>query len=128
MTKPTDEATLDKPTATFYRDSVRFQPSYGIEGNPEIAICFCQDHPKLGCAGVVTTEVLVKNEDGSFETRNTLYVPTDEPRPVEPFTDLGYGEQRCNSCGMVLWSLSTRHSRHFQGCEYVANLSQEAQQ
>lgn len=117
--------TTTKPTATFYRDSVKFQPSYGIEGNPEIAVCFCHEHPEIGCAGVVTSPVIKKNEDGSFETHNTLYVPIDAPRPEEAFTDLGYGDQRCNSCGMVLWALSARHGRHFKGCKYVESLRQE---
>lgn len=33
------------------------------------------DHPYLGRDIISTSEVLKVNDDGSFETRNTLYVP-----------------------------------------------------
>lgn len=36
---------------------------------------YALDHPLLGRDIVRTSEVLKINDDGSFETRNTLYVP-----------------------------------------------------
>lgn len=37
------------------------------------------DHPRLGvCPNVRTSTVLKKFPDGSFETRNTMYVPATE--------------------------------------------------
>jgi histidinol phosphatase-like PHP family hydrolase len=33
------------------------------------------NHPKLGKTYVITSEVIEKYNDGSFETRNTFYLP-----------------------------------------------------
>lgn len=43
--------------------------------NIKFASVFALDHPKLGSCQVNTSEVLLVREDGSFETRNTQYVP-----------------------------------------------------
>lgn len=46
-------------------------------GETEVAGLFAViNHPKLGqCFDVRTSQVLNKFSDGSFETRNTMYVP-----------------------------------------------------
>lgn len=42
------------------------------------------DHPRLGvCPNVRTSTVLKKFPNGSFETRNTMYVPATEQMKVE---------------------------------------------
>lgn len=42
------------------------------------------DHPRLGiCPNVRTSTVLKKFPDGSFETRNTVYVPATEEMKSE---------------------------------------------
>jgi len=41
----------------------------------EVAHVYALDHPRLGRQHVRTSEVLHKFDDGSFETRNTIYKP-----------------------------------------------------
>lgn len=64
-----------KPTVVFI-NGVQFDtdlfPGY------EVAHVQTLDHPVLGSGRVRTSEVLKKFEDGSFETRNTMYVPYKE--------------------------------------------------
>lgn len=43
-----------------------------------IAKVYAVDHPKLPTGVVWTSAVIKKNEDGSFETLNTLYKPYKE--------------------------------------------------
>ena len=65
---------MDKPVVHFLGDPAFFD--YG--GNPEwpVASLYALDHPILGTGPVVHTSVIVKkNEDGSFETLNTIYKP-----------------------------------------------------
>ena len=54
------------------------QPHYWMwDANNEVAsLELVLDHPYLGdCPSVRTSTVLEKFSDGSFETRNTMYVP-----------------------------------------------------
>ena len=44
----------------------------------QYASVFAEDHPRLGREWVITSLVVKKNEDGSFETMNTIYVPVKE--------------------------------------------------
>jgi hypothetical protein len=44
----------------------------------EVAYLFALDHPRLGCRPVRTSRVLKMNDDGSFETLNTIYKPAPE--------------------------------------------------
>lgn len=48
------------------------------EGYVEYARVFGLDHPILGTDTIRTSIVVKKHDDGSFETLNTLYVPTEE--------------------------------------------------
>lgn len=48
------------------------------EGYVEYARVFGLDHPVLGADIIRTSIVVKKNDDGSFETLNTLYVPEKE--------------------------------------------------
>jgi hypothetical protein len=48
------------------------------EGCYEKAIVYGLDHPILGRDTIHTSIVIKKHDDGSFETLNTLYVPTEE--------------------------------------------------
>ena len=48
------------------------------EGCYEKARVFGVDHPIIGRDIIHTSIVVKKNDDGSFETLNTLYVPTEE--------------------------------------------------
>jgi hypothetical protein len=60
-----------KPLVKFFRTVVA-----PVEGRA--AVIFTVDHPLLSNSGVrpsVTSTVLKVNEDGSFETLNTIYVP-----------------------------------------------------
>jgi hypothetical protein len=57
------------------------QPQYWMwDSKNEVAgLLFVFDHPYLGaCPDVRTSTVLKKFPDGSFETRNTMYVPATE--------------------------------------------------
>jgi hypothetical protein len=79
--------TQDKPTVRFSGDPVFYlvklpliyQNIYGQymdkEGYVEYARVLGLDHPVLGADNIRTSIVLKKNDDGSFETLNTLYVP-----------------------------------------------------
>ena len=42
------------------------------------ASVFALDHPKLGRGWVRTSKVISRNSDGSFETRNSIYVPAKD--------------------------------------------------
>lgn len=48
------------------------------EGCYERAKVYGLDHPFLGEDEISTSIIVKKNEDGSFETLNTLYVPAKE--------------------------------------------------
>jgi hypothetical protein len=82
ITKPTVRF-LDKPE--FHRIQltseellVEFAEFLDDDGCYEKAIVFGLDHPILGRDTIHTSIVVKKNEDGSFETLNTLYVPDKE--------------------------------------------------
>ncbi len=57
---------------------VEFAKFLDDEGCYEKAIVFGLDHPILGRDTIHTSIVVKKNDDGSFETLNTLYVPDKE--------------------------------------------------
>lgn len=71
---PTDQ----KPIVSF-SGPARFMvapypdPATGKEWT--FARVYALNHPHLGCDIVRTSEVIKQNDDGSFETRNTRYVP-----------------------------------------------------
>lgn len=113
-----------KPTVRYYRDSLRFFHSMALPDR-ELANVFAIDHPRLGTSGVTTSKVISKGSDGQFETENTLYVACDDTRPEGDFTPFGSGEERCNQCGMILWALSGRLSRHYEGCNFVATFRRD---
>lgn len=75
--------------ATFYTVELApmHQKTYGqyadAEGYVEYASIYGLDHPVLGENTIRTSIVVKKNEDGSFETLNTLYVPTTEKETNE---------------------------------------------
>ena len=48
----------------------------------EVASVYAVDHPRLGMTSVRTSLVVKKNDDGSFETLNSLYVPYKEDDEV----------------------------------------------
>lgn len=66
-----------KPTVR-YEGDVRFVFYEHKDGTGlwESASVQALDHPVWGRSPVRTSEVLKKNSDGSFETRNTIYVPS----------------------------------------------------
>lgn len=53
------------------------------EGCYEKAIVYGLDHPILGEDTIHTSIVIKKHGDGSFETLNTLYVPSKETHESE---------------------------------------------
>jgi hypothetical protein len=59
-----------KPTVHFLRDSI-------VISSGRISVA-CLDHPRLGCARIITSELVEMFDDGSFETLNSFYVPVDE--------------------------------------------------
>ena len=73
-----------KGTATFYPAPLApmHQKAYGQYadeyGDVEYARVYGLDHPILGKDDIRTSIVIKKNDDGSFETLNTLYVPAKE--------------------------------------------------
>ena len=80
--------TQDKPTVrflnkpTFRRIQItspilrqEYEKYLDEEGCYEKAVVYGLDHPILGRDTINTSIVLKKNDDGSFETLNTLYVP-----------------------------------------------------
>lgn len=113
----------DKPVVRYYEGTLEF---YQAMDGREHASCWAIDHPDTMILNewVRTSTVLVKHPNGSFETRNSIYVPTAKP-PVE--TDfspsvLGGGHEQCNHCGAIEWALSTRNSRHAANCKYIESL------
>ena len=66
--------TNSKPTVRFTGE-----PEYGLyQGDTKSPIAWVNalDHPVWGEEYVRTSRILKLNEDGSFETLNTLYVPS----------------------------------------------------
>lgn len=55
-----------------------FKQYLDAEGCYEKATVYGLNHPILGRAIIHTSIVVKKHDDGSFETLNTLYVPTKE--------------------------------------------------
>ena len=67
---------IEKPVVHFIGE-----PHYWMwDAKNEVAgLLFVLDHPWLGaCPDVRTSTVLKKFPDGSFETRNTMYIPATE--------------------------------------------------
>lgn len=66
--------TKKKPTVHFAGDADFI--NYGSFEEPiPVARVYAIDHPILGENFLRTSKVIKKNDDGSFETLNTLYVP-----------------------------------------------------
>ena len=61
---------MSKPIVHF-----RGNANFITVGDKSIANIYALDHPKLPRGEVWTSIILNKNEDGSFETLNTLYKP-----------------------------------------------------
>lgn len=68
-----------KPTFYYVKLPTEHQNAYGQymdeEGYVEYARVDGLDHPVWGADTIRTSIVLKKNDNGSFETMNTLYVP-----------------------------------------------------
>lgn len=64
---------MSKPVVT-YTGPARFSQ----HGEHRVARVYALDHPLLGQTSVITSAVLKHNEDGSFETMNTIYKPLAE--------------------------------------------------
>jgi hypothetical protein len=63
-----------KPVVHYIND-VDFH-SFEYKGEQvEVARCQAVDHPRLGFGIVHTSQVIKKEEDGTFETLNTIYKP-----------------------------------------------------
>lgn len=73
MTNETCISTDPKPTIRFYPPAY-FRPAFG---DGEIALVVVEHHPYTKTNHVATSTVVKKNDDGSFETLNSLYVPYD---------------------------------------------------
>lgn len=83
-------ATEDKPIVRFSGDpifySIELAPmhrkAYGQYADEEWWVEFARvnglDHPILGATDIRTSIVVKKQDDGSFETLNTVYVPDKE--------------------------------------------------
>lgn len=72
---------IEKPTVYYLGE-----PEYWMwDSKNEVAgLEVVLDHPRLGsCPNVRTSTVLKKFSDGSFETRNTMYVPATEEMKCE---------------------------------------------
>jgi hypothetical protein len=81
---------IGKPTVQYKGEpvfySVQLTPSqletYGVyadeDGFVEYARVYGLDHPIFGEDNLRTSVVLVKHDDGSFETMNTIYRPTND--------------------------------------------------
>lgn len=61
---------MSKPKVVFINDVEFFQ-----SGRDEVASVYALDHPHCGAGRVRTSKVIKHNEDGSFETLNTIYAP-----------------------------------------------------
>jgi hypothetical protein len=76
---------MTKPTVHFVAPARFFNAE--IMGTNEIiklASVWALDHPRLSEGLVRTSIVLNINDDGSFETLNTLYVPSKGKKYVRP--------------------------------------------
>lgn len=61
-----------KPTVHYVRDSLR-------RVNDKQVTVYALDHPRLCCNRIITSEmVTLIDENGNFETLNTLYVAVDD--------------------------------------------------
>ena len=87
---------MDKPTVrflgipTFHIIKItspvirkEYEKYLDAEGCYEKAVVFGLDHPILGRDTIHTSIVVKKNDDGSFETLNTIYVPDKEKHESE---------------------------------------------
>lgn len=61
---------MDKPIVHFTG-----APQFFITDDQKAARLYALDHPKLGKGYVWSSLVINHNEDGSFETLNTIYKP-----------------------------------------------------
>lgn len=68
---------MSKPVVTYTGPA-----SFSSVGECETARVYALDHPRLGCCKVYTSHILKHNEDGSFETMNTIYKPYSPPEDV----------------------------------------------
>jgi len=67
------DGSIKKPVVTFVPPAKFFK--YSMNDELTRASVFTLNHPSLGRQQVVTSNVLVVRDNGSFETLNTIYVP-----------------------------------------------------
>lgn len=67
------EAIKHKPVVRFIGTPRFFD--YGEDKESPVAMVYTLDHPRLGSREVLTSLIVKRNEDGSFETLNTKYIP-----------------------------------------------------
>lgn len=60
-----------KPVVDFVAESVKWRG----HGDCESARVFAINHPRLGTCTVYTSPIVRRFDDGSFETKNTVYRP-----------------------------------------------------
>jgi hypothetical protein len=66
----------NKPVVHFLNEAT-FEDNWMGTGC-KVAHCVVIDHPRLGQSDVRTSAVIKINEDGSFETRNSIYQPIQQ--------------------------------------------------
>ena len=70
---------MSKPIVRFINT-----PEFFSIDDQQYARVYTIDHPKLGMCYVYTSLILNRNEDGSFETLNTIYKPyKDNNDPID---------------------------------------------
>jgi len=66
---------MTKPIVRFIAPADFFVHTYDNDEEVEMAFVYAVDHPRLGSANIRTSMIINLNDDGSFETLNTIYVP-----------------------------------------------------
>jgi len=66
---------MEKPIVFFANEAIFDTEMFK---GAEVAHVYAIKHTMWGSGKVRTSEVLYKFDDGSFETRNTIYKPTEE--------------------------------------------------
>lgn len=64
-----------KPRVHFLPPAQFFKLEHPDHGEITLARVYATDHPRLGKGDIRTSIVQHINDDGSFETMNTVYVP-----------------------------------------------------
>lgn len=64
---------MSKPIVTFTGEAIFYQFPEGM-----VARVYAHGHPLLGSGPIRTSLVVMTNDDGSFETLNTIYKPAKD--------------------------------------------------